>query len=335
MICVVDVIEGPASGRRFWLRPNQRIAVGRISTADFSVPADPHMSRNHLIFEANQTAIRVRDAGSANGTFVNNMRISNLELCSGDRVRAGATTFEISLLADNADPHQRDGVQLDGSSLSVHDRGLSISTRIVHFPEQLIDGSDSHTDSPDESTDDALTMRSDLTWWIPYFKPSKTPGILDQTAYFVQKHCDLVDVIKRMPKDLHVASIVNHSQLDPSTGPFLMGLSHANNLSHLSRTLCLIRNDKSDDYWSIVRASVRRDAIVCIAASTPIETSWATELLDCLSFPSLLAGLLHNANEQPRTMQRLLKNLTCVIYEKNRQGELCLAMDAKTADAVG
>ncbi|MCC6511266.1 MAG: FHA domain-containing protein [Pirellulaceae bacterium] len=112
MICVFDVIEGPARGKRFWLRANQRIAVGRISTADFSVPADSHMSRHHLIFEANCEVIRVRDAGSANGTFVNDARINSLELCAGDKIRAGATIIEISVLADHEDPHAKDGVSI-------------------------------------------------------------------------------------------------------------------------------------------------------------------------------------------------------------------------------
>lgn len=116
MICVFDVIEGPARGRRFWLRQNQRMAVGRISTADFSVQSDSHMSRHHLIFEANIEVIRVRDVGSANGTFVNEARVSNLELCAGDRIRAGLTTFEVSVLGDDEDPHKGDGIPLDSLS---------------------------------------------------------------------------------------------------------------------------------------------------------------------------------------------------------------------------
>ncbi len=110
MICVFDVIDGPARGKRFWMRSHQRMAVGRISTADFAVVADSHMSRHHLVLEANCEVLRLRDVGSANGTFVNETRINALELRAGDQIRAGSTVFELSILADHEDPHSKDGL---------------------------------------------------------------------------------------------------------------------------------------------------------------------------------------------------------------------------------
>ncbi len=110
MICVFDVIEGPARGKRFWLRQDQRIEIGRISTADFAVPADHHMSRHHMIVEATVNSFRVRDVGSVNGTFVNNAKVTALDLRSGDRIRAGLSMFEVSLIDDDASPHARDGL---------------------------------------------------------------------------------------------------------------------------------------------------------------------------------------------------------------------------------
>ncbi|MFO1064930.1 MAG: FHA domain-containing protein [Pirellulales bacterium] len=101
MICVLDIIEGPARGRRFWLKPNDRLEVGRISSADVPVPSDPHMSRHHLMFEALHSTVRVRDVGSTNGTFVNNIRISKVELSVGDKIRAGSTLFEISFVNES------------------------------------------------------------------------------------------------------------------------------------------------------------------------------------------------------------------------------------------
>ena len=71
MICVLDVTAGPARGKRFWLRSNQQIEIGRLSSADFAIPGDSHMSRRHLILEGTNSAFRVRDVGSVNYTFVN------------------------------------------------------------------------------------------------------------------------------------------------------------------------------------------------------------------------------------------------------------------------
>lgn len=53
------------------------------------------MSRNHLIVEGLQSAFRVRDVGSSNGTYVNDSRITVVELCVGDRIKAGASVFEV------------------------------------------------------------------------------------------------------------------------------------------------------------------------------------------------------------------------------------------------
>lgn len=128
MICVFDVIEGPARGKRFWLRQDERVEIGRISTADFSVPADHHMSRHHLIVEATVESFRVRDVGSANGTFVNDARVAALQLCSGDKIRAGSSTFKVSLIADDASPHAADGLSLD-SSVAVKRASASVAQR--------------------------------------------------------------------------------------------------------------------------------------------------------------------------------------------------------------
>ncbi|MEM8734861.1 MAG: FHA domain-containing protein [Planctomycetota bacterium] len=104
MICVFDVVEGPAKGKRFWIRLNEKFEVGRISTADFSVPQDLQMSRHHLILEGRLTGFQVRDAGSTNGTFVNDAKIRSIELCDGDRIRAGDSIFDVSVLQTAAPP---------------------------------------------------------------------------------------------------------------------------------------------------------------------------------------------------------------------------------------
>ncbi len=116
MICVLDVTAGPARGRRFWLRSDQQVEIGRLSSADFAIPADPHMSRRHLILEGTHSAFRVRDVGSANGTYVNDAKVSSVELCSGDRIRVGETTFEVSVIDDNENPHAKDGLAFSSSA---------------------------------------------------------------------------------------------------------------------------------------------------------------------------------------------------------------------------
>lgn len=105
MICVLSVVEGPATGRKCWLRSDQRLSIGRLSTSDFPIPDDLHLSRNHLMVEGARGTFRVRDAGSRNGTWVNQMQISSMEICDGDTIRAGKSTILVHLLGgDQPEP---------------------------------------------------------------------------------------------------------------------------------------------------------------------------------------------------------------------------------------
>jgi pSer/pThr/pTyr-binding forkhead associated (FHA) protein len=124
MICVLRVIEGPAKGMKCWLKGDQRITVGRLSTSDFAIAADHHMSRTHLVIEGTQTAFRVRDAGSSNGTYVNDSKVAMMELCVGDRVRAGTTVFRVEFEEEQGGSTRR-RVELPFESLPIPERSLS------------------------------------------------------------------------------------------------------------------------------------------------------------------------------------------------------------------
>jgi pSer/pThr/pTyr-binding forkhead associated (FHA) protein len=104
MICILEIVAGPALGERFRVRQDQQLQIGRHSTADVSIPSDLKMSRHHLILEGSSECFRVRDIGSANGTYVNQSRVSNVELCAGDNIQAGSTVLSVSIL-DEADEH--------------------------------------------------------------------------------------------------------------------------------------------------------------------------------------------------------------------------------------
>ncbi len=97
MICLLQVIEGPLAGHQCWLRDDQRLSIGRMSTADFPVVSDLHMSRCHLLVEGNRATFRLRDVGSSNGTWVNEARVNAVEICDGDTIRAGMSAFRVSL----------------------------------------------------------------------------------------------------------------------------------------------------------------------------------------------------------------------------------------------
>ncbi len=110
MICVLNILVGPASGKRIWLKENQIIEVGRMASSDFPIPADSHLSRRHMLIDSTGNLFRVRDVGSSNGTYVNNKKITVQTLHHGDIIRAGTTVFSVSFLEEGENPHKEEGI---------------------------------------------------------------------------------------------------------------------------------------------------------------------------------------------------------------------------------
>jgi len=68
--------------------------AGRSPDCPIEVP-DANVSRNHAQFDFDGTVLSVHDCGSSNGTFVNEQRISEVELSHGDIVRMGETRIRV------------------------------------------------------------------------------------------------------------------------------------------------------------------------------------------------------------------------------------------------
>ncbi len=357
MICVFDVIDGPARGKRFWLRANQRMAVGRISTADFAVPADAHMSRHHLILEANCEVVRLRDVGSANGTYVNESRINSLELHAGDKIRAGATILELSVLGDHEDPHTRDGLNLatysgraatghqtvqgpvarEGHSIQAAMKTITgaaeevsgdlpqpglvpISTRVVRLVAP-----DTAAESPAnvQQHDNEPTLRLQVQWWMSYFQATDTPGFYESRSTSGQGP-SLVEVLRCAPAAKPIALVVNQSQLGRHGREALREVD-SRLFTPLSHALLLVRFDASEAVWEFVGQSLQVDAVTCIGARKSFKSPWINELLDQLSYPSMLASLLKAENRSLKS--RLEKHAAFALFERNRAGDLGLYLN--------
>jgi serine/threonine-protein kinase len=94
----LTVIEGPHSGASFSFREHDTFLVGRGSQAHFRLPAkDRYISRLHFMVEINPPRCRLVDLGSRNGTFVNEEKVTSVELADGDRIRGGKSVFAVSI----------------------------------------------------------------------------------------------------------------------------------------------------------------------------------------------------------------------------------------------
>ena len=94
----ISVIEGPSKGLAYQLN-KLCITVGRIGgAADFEFD-EPEASDVHCIVAVRQSAVRLYDAASRAGIYVNDQRVPTVELKHMSTFRIGTSLLLISILA--------------------------------------------------------------------------------------------------------------------------------------------------------------------------------------------------------------------------------------------
>lgn len=82
------------AGKHFILLPERGTVIGRGKQCDIVIPGT-HLSRRHTEISIEGNHLRIKDLGSANGTFLNELRIDNATANNGDRLRLDVYTFRI------------------------------------------------------------------------------------------------------------------------------------------------------------------------------------------------------------------------------------------------
>jgi pSer/pThr/pTyr-binding forkhead associated (FHA) protein len=104
----------------FTFKDHSTFVVGRAVEAHFRLPEnDPYVSRLHFMLEINPPLCRLLDMNSHNGTQVNGAKVENLLVRTGDRIKAGMTSFELSIESAGAATLDLDRAPVDSSSSSV------------------------------------------------------------------------------------------------------------------------------------------------------------------------------------------------------------------------
>ena len=336
------------------MRQDQRMEIGRISTADFSISADHHMSRHHLIVEATVNSFRVRDVGSANGTFVNNAKVSLLELCSGDKIRAGSSTFEVSLIADSESPHARDGLALDNEvtnrrSAVASSGSVSVAAPQVAAqksqPRQVIvldadfeetkrlysnrisdsvskSASGSRSRSKHSSVDARATELQSDSWWLDFFATTKVPHVFQEAADFESHEIDLAGLLQMLDTKFRISIVLNLAQLGRFALEVIDEWRQLSRVLDVSSKLCLITSDDSAEFWTLVRNSLRRDAIIVFGSQAPLKLEWLQHMSDWLGSPTTLSELLKSSDEHMRN--ELLEQSEFIVFEQDSSGKLGL-----------
>lgn len=137
------VIKGTDEGKQFALTADA-VAAGRDSTSRLRL-TDTEVSRRHAEFVRSADGYRVRDVGSANGTFVNGQSVKDALLQPGDHVQIGQTVLVFTLdrgesppvsdLADRISLITRQDVEL--SSAIVKAVAEAEGSRIMAHPDKV------------------------------------------------------------------------------------------------------------------------------------------------------------------------------------------------------
>jgi len=89
--CLIQY-SGTKTGKRYIL-DEEGLVIGRTEGASIQV-ADLSVSRRHARFTRSGTSWVLEDLGSANGTYVQERKISRAELAHGDMLRLGSVVFK-------------------------------------------------------------------------------------------------------------------------------------------------------------------------------------------------------------------------------------------------
>jgi uncharacterized protein len=137
----IEYDSGPRAGEKVELN-KARFVFGRHQACD-EVILHPTVSREHFFIEITDGKFFLVDQGSGNGTFVNDERVSWVELREGDKIQAGPFTLIFKIASERGVTTKFDeeeplpGASYEGEALRAFDAGHE---RV--YPRQYLNGID-------------------------------------------------------------------------------------------------------------------------------------------------------------------------------------------------
>ncbi len=95
MNVVLVMFKADGTRREFSVKP-EGFVIGRKNNCDLRIPLSS-VSRQHCELKVQSDQIQLRDAGSSNGTFHNNIRVTEAVLAAGDELVVGPVVFTVTV----------------------------------------------------------------------------------------------------------------------------------------------------------------------------------------------------------------------------------------------
>lgn len=326
MICVFDVTNGPARGRRFWIRPDEKVEIGRISTADFSVPNDQHMSRHHLVLEGVDSAFVVRDVGSSNGTYVNESKVNSIELRDGDQIRAGTTVLAVTFVEDESNPHAVDGFSFSQTAvieddIPVPSRSVAVELDDEETTQRYFSPGDQETVLRQRVEDAANSGQANSNWSAAFqFEPTDVEGLyLQKTATIGQL---MTDVLRHLESSYSIVAMLATSQLGRFGRKQLEVLKQEDSVARLSEELSVVFNENTQSFRRLAEISQTQNALTLLGHRGEIEPKLVEEISKFFMRPNDIVAQVKAPEQQFK--QAVLGRLDFLIFELESSGRLGL-----------
>lgn len=271
VITVLDIVRGPARGKRVWVAQNACLEIGRENGVDFVIRGDKRLSRRHLLIETAGHGSRARDLGSSNGTFVNDQKVSVSELRQGDIIRIGDTSIEVSFLEDGANPVARNWVEskdLEDPASALTEMETSAIRFQTHEPglglpmDNAIGGSEALDSCNAQAMDFAL---------------KQLRGIFGSRL-----------------EDLSFMAVINRAEASAQSLAWL-GACNPGNVGRLSRIVSSIRLDCLSEVAQLLEWEHHRDSLIVFGGKEPIEFTILTPYAWALGYPSYFERILESS----------------------------------------
>ena len=96
MFVLLEVTDGPDTGRKIQLRKGQKATIGRTNLADYNFQHDSAMAEQHFAIECTSDGCQLLSMPSCE-TKVNDEAVTEIALESGTIIRAGQTSFSVKI----------------------------------------------------------------------------------------------------------------------------------------------------------------------------------------------------------------------------------------------
>jgi serine phosphatase RsbU (regulator of sigma subunit) len=131
------IVRTPDGKSRVVPLDDASVSLGRAGTNDLCYPDDVGLSRQHMVFEARDGVWAVRDLNSKNGTFVQGIRINNVQaLRPGDRISAGHLNIEFAAVSAGPAPPSSTVVFVDNDVVAAATTTVATSLEGMMGPDK-------------------------------------------------------------------------------------------------------------------------------------------------------------------------------------------------------